>query len=235
MRFLIQIPQLVFGGAEKVLVNFVNELVMRDHEVEILESYEKGFLKSQFVSKVRFSAICSKEYEQKYYASLSDIKKEKNILKILQKCGKQIFSKIVGYRRFAEYLASKHYKNQYYDVAINYLEIESPKFLLNSVRAKKYFQWYHTDVSNISNHERTDKLIPLFERMDAIICVAESAKKSFVERYPNLKEKVYTMKEYAGYDKKDMDIKDPWEYGIEVYRKCAKEIEDCIDKMSVWT
>ena len=36
MRFLIQIPQLIYGGAEKVLVSFANDLVSRGHEVEIL-------------------------------------------------------------------------------------------------------------------------------------------------------------------------------------------------------
>lgn len=60
MRFLIQIPQLIYGGAEKVLVSFANDLVSRGHEVEILESYEKGFLKPQFDSRVTFNAICSK-------------------------------------------------------------------------------------------------------------------------------------------------------------------------------
>lgn len=193
MRFLIHIPQLIFGGAEKVLVCFANELVMRGHEVEILESYEKGFLKSEFDPRVSFHAICSKEYESKYYASLNEIKKEKCVSKKLLKCGKQVFSKIVGYRKFAEYLTAKHYANKLYDVAINYLEIESPEFLLNSIHADKYFQWYHTDVKNIDNPENTDRLIPLYEKMDAIICVAESAKKSFIERYSNLTDKTHVI------------------------------------------
>ena len=81
MKFLIQIPQLIYGGAEKVLVNFANDLIVRGHEVEILESYEKGFLKPQFDSRVTFNAICSKEYTKRYYASLEEIKKEKNIKK----------------------------------------------------------------------------------------------------------------------------------------------------------
>jgi len=57
MRFLIHIPQLIFGGAEKVLVSFANDLVSRGHEVEILETYEKGFLKPQFDSRVAFDSI----------------------------------------------------------------------------------------------------------------------------------------------------------------------------------
>ena len=66
--------------------------------------------------------------------------------------------------------------------------------------------------------------------MDIVLCATTSHKNNVINMYPNIKEKVYTMKEYAGYDKNDMDIKDPWGYGIETYRKCAKEIENCIDK-----
>ena len=112
MKFLIQIPQLIFGGAEKVLVSFANELAAHGHDVTILETYEKGYLKPQFDSRVRFDAICSKAYTEKYYASLKDIRSEKNLGRKLQKCGKQIFSKLVGYRPFAEKLAAKRYKSQ---------------------------------------------------------------------------------------------------------------------------
>lgn len=188
MRFLIQIPQLIFGGAEKVLVSFANVLVSRGHEVEILEIYEKGLLKPQFDSRVTFNAICSNEYTRKYYASLSDIGKAKGLSKLPKLC-KLVFSKLVGYRRFAETLAAKHYKNMSFDCAINYLETETPMFLKKHIKANKYIQWYHTDVGNLEHPEDTDKMIPAFEKTDAVICVAESAKKSFVERYPQLAQK----------------------------------------------
>ena len=95
MKFLIQIPQLIFAGAEKVLVSFANELVARGHEVEILESYEKGDLKPQFDSRVTFHCICSNEYTRKYYASLTEVCEEKRFIKKIEKCSKLIFSKIV--------------------------------------------------------------------------------------------------------------------------------------------
>jgi len=85
MKFLIQIPQLIYAGAEKVLVSFANDLVERGHEVEILESYERGNLKPQFDPRVTFHCICSKEYTAKYYASLVDIRAEENILQKLLK------------------------------------------------------------------------------------------------------------------------------------------------------
>ena len=193
MKFLIHIPQLIYGGAEKVLVSFANTLVEHGHEVEVLETYEKGLLRSQFDSRVMFQAICSKEYTEKYYASLNSIFSEKNIVSKIKKCGKLFFSKVVGYKRFAEYLCAKKYTNEEYDVAINYLEIESPKFILNSIKAKKYLQWYHIDVANMSCPEETDRMIPYYLQMDKIFCVSQSAKDSLVNRYPEIKEKVEVM------------------------------------------
>lgn len=196
MRFLIQIPQLIYAGAEKVLVHFANDLVSRGHQVEILETYDRGYLKPQFDPSVTFHCICSKEYTAKYYSSLADIKEEKNLLRKVAKCGKLAFSKIVGYRTFAERLAAKHYKGHAFDAAINYLEIESPEFLLKHIHAQSYLQWYHTDVANVEDPETTDAMIPCYEKMDAIICVAESAKVNFVKRYPQLAGKTHVIYNY---------------------------------------
>lgn len=212
MKFLIQIPQLIFAGAEKVLVCFANDLVSRGHEVEILESYDRGYLKPQFDSKVTFHCICGKEYTAKYYASLAEIRDTKSILQKLKKCGKLVFSKLVGYRRFAEKLAEEYYADKQYDVAINYLEIESPEFLRNAIHAKKYIQWYHTDVANLDDPESTDRLIPAFEKMDAIICVAESAKKSFVGRYPQLADKTHVIYNFFDVDLIQKEAEEPFTY-----------------------
>lgn len=185
MKFLIYIPQLIFGGAEKVLVSMANDLVCRGHEVAVLELYEKGLLKPQFDQRVTFDAICSEEYTKKYYASLSQVKKQPWL------AGKLLFSKVVGYRRFAEKLAAKRYAGREYDVAINYLEIESPDFLLMHVKAKKYLQWYHTDVANTDDPQTSDAMLPLWEKVDAVICVSELSRAHFAERYPTLQEKTY--------------------------------------------
>ena len=196
MKILIYIPQLIFGGAEKVLVSFANDLVSRGHQVEVLELYEKGLLKPQFDSRVTFDAICSKAYTEKYYASLAQVKKNPLLI------GKLVFSKIVGYRRFAEKLAAKRYAGREFDLAINYLEIESPAFLLNHVRAKKYFQWIHIDVEHLENPEELDAFVPDWGRMDRIICVSQTAKDSFVNRYPALEERTELI--YNFYDEKQI-------------------------------
>ncbi len=191
MKVLIHIPQLIFGGAEKVLVSFANDLVNRGHEVEVLESYERGLLKDQFDSRVTFNAICSNEYTKKYYSSLDEIKNEKNLFKKVVKCGKKLFSTVVGYRRFAEKLCAKQYKDKQYDVAINYLEIEPPVFILEHINARKYFQWFHADISMIEDSKTIDSYIPEYLKTDAVVCVSESAKNNFVARYSSLKDKTF--------------------------------------------
>lgn len=201
MRFLIHIPQLIYGGAEKVLVNFANCLVDNGHYVEILETYEKGYLKPQFNEKVVFNAICSNEYTNKYYSSLSDIKSEKRFIKNITNCFKLIFSKIVGYRRFAEKLCAKYYSDKKFDVAINYLEIESPDFILNHIVADKCLQWIHTDVS-MYPRENFDRFYNGYFKMDNIICVSNTAKESFCKLYPQLSEKVSVI--YNFFDVEDI-------------------------------
>lgn len=196
MKILIQIPQLIFGGAEKVLVNFANDLVSRGHEVEVLETYEKGLLRDQFDSRVTFHAICSNDYTKKYYASPAQVKKNPLLI------GKWLFSKVMGYRRHAEGLAAKHYASKSYDVAINYLEIESPTFLLDHIHAKKHLQWIHIDVANLENPQELDYHIPGWGRMDGIVCVSQVAVDSFCRRYPDLADKVHLI--YNFYDTQDI-------------------------------
>ena len=97
----------------------------------------------------------------------------------------------------------------------------------NAVEAAKKYG------ADISNHRATNIRDSKIEEMDVILCATLSHKQSVLYLYPNLKGKVYTMKEYAGLDKngQDMDIKDPWGYDINVYYNCAQEIEETLEKI----
>jgi len=83
---------------------------------------------------------------------------------------------------------------------------------------------------DLTHHRSTSLKNSNIEDMDVILCATRVHKGAIIYLYPELENKVYTMKEYAGYDASNLDISDPWGYGIDVYRRCAKEIEDCIDK-----
>ena len=194
MKILIHIPQLIFGGAEKVLVSFANDLVARGHQVTVLETYEKRLLADQFDPRVCLDAICSQAYTSKYYVTPAQVRK--NPLKIF----KWGFCKLRGYRKYAEKLAAIRYVNQEFDVAINYLEIDSPAFVLNHVKTKKHLQWIHTDIGNLSNPAEYDSYLPLWEKMDSIVCVSKDALQNFCHRYPSVKDKTHLIYNFFDVD-----------------------------------
>ena len=84
---------------------------------------------------------------------------------------------------------------------------------------------------DLKKHRATQLRESKIEGMDVVLCATVSHKNMVIRMYPELREKTYTMKEYAGYNKEDLDISDPWGYDIETYRFCAAEIEKCIDLM----
>lgn len=68
--------------------------------------------------------------------------------------------------------------------------------------------------------------------MDLILCATVNHKNFITSMFPHLKDKTFTIKEYAEYDLENgLDISDPWGYGLAVYRKCASILDICIDKI----
>ena len=85
---------------------------------------------------------------------------------------------------------------------------------------------------DLTKHKATNILNSNIKEMDLILCATNSHKIGVLDIYPELKDKVYTLKEYVkynveGHDK--IDIKDPWGFDIESYRYCVSEIEDCLN------
>lgn len=84
--------------------------------------------------------------------------------------------------------------------------------------------------TNLLNHRATYIEEADVEEADLVICMTEAHKRRVLNRYPNVNDRVYTLKEYVG-ETGYIDIDDPWGYGLDVYTACAKEIVDCVDKL----
>ena len=93
----------------------------------------------------------------------------------------------------------------------------------NAIEATKDYE------VDISNHKATNIKKSLIEEMDIILCATKGHKNIVLQLYPNLKNKVFTIKEYAG--EGENDIADPWGYNLDTYKKCAKEIVQAINKI----
>lgn len=94
--------------------------------------------------------------------------------------------------------------------------------------AEETMQEYNVDMKA---HKATNIKNSKIEEMDLILCATRAHKNTVQQMYPNIKNKVYTMKEYVNLEAKDLDIRDPWGYDIETYRFCASEIDDCLNKL----
>lgn len=82
---------------------------------------------------------------------------------------------------------------------------------------------------DLTKHRATNIRNSNIEEMDLILCATNSHRMQTISLYPELSNKIYTIKEYA-YGVNE-DIADPWGYNENVYEKCATELEKCIDKI----
>ena len=85
---------------------------------------------------------------------------------------------------------------------------------------------------DLTKHRATAIKNSNIREMDLILCATNSHKTLVLNMYSDLEGKVFTLKEYVGYNKEyhtKIDLDDPWGYGEDVYRFCASEINECLD------
>ena len=86
---------------------------------------------------------------------------------------------------------------------------------------------------DLSSHRATHVADYNILQMDLILAMTLRHKFFLISMYPELKDKIYTLREYVGETENDANIDDPYGYGKSVYSDCAKQINDCIDKLLV--
>lgn len=95
--------------------------------------------------------------------------------------------------------------------------------------ARRVMEEYDVD---IKKHRATNIRYSNIKDMDLILCATTNHKNEVIHIYPELKDKVFTIKEYVNYNRENhnsLDIKDPWGYDIDTYRSCASEIDECLE------
>lgn len=81
---------------------------------------------------------------------------------------------------------------------------------------------------DIKDHRATNIKASKIKEMDLILAMTESHKDMLIMMFPELKEKIYTIKEYVGLQG---DVLDPYGGTIEIYSNCAKELNEYIDML----
>lgn len=94
--------------------------------------------------------------------------------------------------------------------------------------AVKAMQKYNVD---ISKHRATSIEDSDIQSYDLIFGLTENHKRLVLDKYPQLADKVFTLKEYVNNKEKYKNIDDPWGLDLTVYNSTAKEIVENIDKV----
>ena len=76
---------------------------------------------------------------------------------------------------------------------------------------------------DMTAHKATHVSCSNIEEMDKILCMTNSHKRTLIAMYPQISDRIYTIKEYVGLEG---DVLDPYGGTIEVYHHCAKQLDE---------
>ncbi len=170
-KILFLINTLKSGGAERVLIDFVNNLDPSKYEITVQTIINDGVYIDFLKPHIRYKTIIN----------------EKN--KVFRKAKlKMIYNYIPKKRVYKKYIEDS------YDIEIAFLEGISTKLISMSGNSEsKKIAWIHTDLINNSASENVYNNVSdgmnTYRKFNKIICVSNTVKSSFINLYgesPNL-------------------------------------------------
>jgi glycosyltransferase involved in cell wall biosynthesis len=188
------------GGVERSLISMLDNFDYNTYSVDLMLYRQQGDFLSLLPSQVNLLKEIG-EYTT-FRKSIREIFKEGQTLigisRVLAKVNSDLKGKMArieepGYIqmqlmwRYALPFLPNLEKE--YDVAISYLWPHY--FVANKVRAKKKISWIHTDYSVIETDIKSD--LEMWNKFDHILAVSEACKESFLNKYPELRNKVIVM------------------------------------------
>lgn len=186
-NILIIQETLIGGGAEKVLVNLLNNIDYTKYNVDLLLLIKDGVHLENINKNVKIKAI------------FTPIKFKSKFLNRLQK---RVFYKSL--ENLPRFIINFFLKDKY-DYQIAFLEGLCTNILSKSnVKRGRKIAWVHID---LEKYKKLPKEIEnkCYKSMDKIICVSKDVKKVVDKLYPEVKEKTTVI--YNLMDKKDIIIK----------------------------
>ena len=194
-KLLFVIPNLEVGGAEKSLVNLLNELDYDKYEVDLFLMSKTGIFLEQLPKEVNVlpESLYFKKFSIRFYKSLwwflTHFKFSLVFYKILFTLSNRLTKNVVlSEQKNWRYL--KHFfpvLSKEYDVSIGYLEKNASYLSVDCVKAKKYIGYIHNDYSALGLFKKYD--LPYFEKMNYVVSVSENCISSLEKEFPQFPQK----------------------------------------------
>lgn len=189
-KVLFAIISLYNGGAEKSLVNLLNELPNDKYQVDLLLLKKEGIFIKQVPSWVNI--LDTPEEIKSLYAPITNVGKH-TFLKFLgtvisyfveNKPGER-----VGLRWKKFYSPQIKPLEQKYDVAIAYVSGEILYLVGDKINAQKKIAWIHSDYRSAGFPKKYDYLY--LKDMDEIVTISEQCLQVLKEEFPDLSQKMH--------------------------------------------
>lgn len=170
-KILFGITSLTLGGAERVLVDIVNELTNK-YDVTIFTIYAKGELEKELSKNVKLKSLFNVSYSE-----LSKFQKHIVMpLKVLL-LKSRIYNKSI---------------KDNYDVEVAFLEGPITRLLSVKNSNAKKIAWIHNDISLVFGNGTKAKIKRIldkniYQKYEKLIFVSKDNFNKFVQVYPNLK------------------------------------------------
>ena len=183
-RFLIHYPVLNLGGAEMSTLRLARALADRGWQVELVVTTGGGDLEARLDPRVKLTALRSRSTGERFAAARTFGAR----LRALPDLAAYL------YQRVREVAVSVRYLFRRYDAAAIGLQGLSPAFCCDWVRAGRRFHWIRNDVVKVDDRGRVARRINRYHhRIDHYVCVAETARETFVAAFPQLRSKAVTI------------------------------------------
>ena len=157
-KVLFLIPNLKHGGAEKVLVNLVNNIDPRKYEITVQTLFDVGIHKASLKPHIRYRSVFNREFR-----------------------GNNLFFQLFPAEFLWKWIVKEHY-----DIAVSYLEGPTSRILSGCTDTDtKRVAWLHIELNtpqlaSLGFHS-PDEAKTAYNQFDSIVAVSRNVKECFLE------------------------------------------------------
>lgn len=191
-KVLIVIQSLYNGGAERSLVNLLNELPQDKYSIDLLLFRKEGMFLNQVPEFI--NVLDTPKVLKAMYSPLSKSGKYA-LLKAFYTFRSRVAEKDIKRRR--SYRWHKFYTKKinelscHYDVAIAYAANDVLYFVDEKVNASRKIAWIHNDYVSAGYSAECD--FPHLKNMDAIVTISQACKEILDQVFPSLCDRTFNI------------------------------------------
>lgn len=185
-KILFVMMSLYNGGAEKSLVNLLNELPANKYDIDLLLFKKEGLYLSQVPQSVNIIDTPGKLH--KLYV-------RGNIVRLIGTCVSRL---LYGHSSMASAFRWKYFYSKHvdmlpgkYDVVLSYTSNEILYYADEKTVADKKIVWIHNDYVAAKHAKKYD--YPHLKNMDAIVTISNKCEDILKEEFPEFKGKIYNI------------------------------------------